>query len=357
MKIGIITKHLDLPVGMGTYATNLLNALAAIDTENEYIVYSTHEAKRQDWPDNFSFRNFEIPKIRSRETRWDHFTAPKAAKRDGVDLIHSLHPAVTIPPVRLPVLITVHDAIGWALPGYKLPFAYNALARRDMFISNHIITVSESAKRDLHSLLKIPSRKISVVYQGGPPVLRRAGAKKPFFLFVGGTEKRKNLRAVLEAWSARDFATFRLKIVGSAEPSPLNDEREVLEALLTDKQRDSVDWLGRADEAELDRLYKQATALVFPSLYEGFGLPILEAMARRTPVITSNVSSMPEVAGGAALLVDPTDSNALAGAIDSLYRDTELQKELTRRGAEVATSFTWEKTAEATIASYEQVAV
>lgn len=356
MKIGIITKHLDMPVGFGTYATRLLDGLAALDRQNEYVVYSTHAAKRRQWPDNFSFRNFDVPKIRSRETKWDHFTAPLAAKRENVDLIHCLHTATPVPPVRRPVVTNVLDAIGWALPGYRLPAAYNALARRDIFFATHLVTISEASRQDIHRLLRVSLDKVTVTHLAGPDsVVAKTPVKRPYILFVGGTEKRKNLRCLLEAWASQEFGRLGLKIVGSTDSSPLNEDQAALESLLADKQRKRVEWLGRVSEAELDQLYRQATALVFPSLYEGFGLPILEAMARRTPVITSNVSSMPEIAGDAAIVVNPHDPHALAAAMGKLVGDTDLQKDLIGRGVGRARSFTWEKTARATIDVYEKV--
>ncbi len=355
MKIGIITKHLDLPVGFGTYATKLLDALAALDQANEYVVYTTHAPKRQDWPTNFHVKNFEIPKVRSKETRWDHVTAPLAAKADGVDLVHTLHTATALPPIRRPVITNILDAIGWAVPGYRLPPVYQALARRDVLLASHLITISEAAKHDIQQLLRVKAEKISVTHLAGPSrVARQAAPKQPYYLFVGGTEKRKNLRTLLEAWASADFRGMRLKIVGNTLASPIADSRAELVALLSPARASRVDWLGRVGDAELDRLYKEATALVFPSLYEGFGLPILEAMARRTPVITSDVSSLPEVAGGAAILVDPRDAAALGAAMQDI-RKKATAASFSEAGAANAKRFTWKKTAQATLAVYEQV--
>jgi glycosyltransferase involved in cell wall biosynthesis len=128
--------------------------------------------------------------------------------------------------------------------------------------------------------------------------------------------------------------------------SPIHDER-------TEHER--VDWLGHVGESELAELYRHATALVFPSLYEGFGLPVVEAMARRTPVIAADASSIAEVARGAALLVDPNDTNALRDAMQRVAGDQALRDDLVARGAEVAAGFTWAATARATLAAYEEL--
>lgn len=357
MKIGIITKHLDLPVGLGTYANNLLEALGQVDKQNEYIVYSSHRPARADWPENFRIKNFRIPQRRSKLARWEHFAAPKAAKADGVDLVHYLHTACSIPRLRRPILTGVLDAINWALPGYKLPAAYNLLARRDIVFASHLLTISESAKADIHRLLNVPLEKISVTHLAGPKVEPKAVKKKPYWLFVGGTEKRKNLRTLLEAFSEGDFADMRIKVVGPIAPSPIRDNPDELLQLLTPEQRRRVDFLERVEEKEIASLYREATALVYPSLYEGFGIPILEAMARHTPVIAGQDSSIPEVAKGAAMLVDPRDTHALCQSMERLVADKTRRDKLVRDGLPVARSYSWPETAKQTLKIYEKMAL
>jgi glycosyltransferase involved in cell wall biosynthesis len=193
-------------------------------------------------------------------------------------------------------------------------------------------------------VLGLPRAKIRVTYLGGPPLDPEPSSKEPYYLFVGGTEKRKNLGAVLEAFSSLDG--FELRVVGKNTASPVHDARS---------EQTGVKWLGHVGEEELAELYRHATALVFPSSYEGFGLPLLEAMARRTPVIASNRSSIPEVAGDAALLVDPDDVEALRDAMRRVTAEASLREGMARRGAEVASGFSWDETARATLAAYEEL--
>ena len=237
------------------------------------------------------------------------------------------------------------DAIGWVVPGYRLPHPYDWLERRAAKRADLLLTLSESARADIERLLGISRAKIRITYLGAPALDPEPSPKQPYFLFVGGTEKRKNLRAVMEAFSS--FEDFELLVVGTHTASPVHD------AL---REQKGVRWLGHVSEEELVSLYRHATALVFPSSYEGFGLPILEAMARRTPVIAANRSSIPEVARGAALLVDPDDVGALRDAMRRVAGEEALRAELIRRGADVVAGFSWDETARATVAAYEELA-
>ena len=355
MKIGIVARHLDLPVGYGTYASQLLAALAELETSHQFFVYAPHQPKRDRWPDNFTIRNQRVPQVRSRLAKWEHFTAPRAAQADGVDLLHYLHTANSIPRLRRPIIVGVLDAIGWVLPGYRLPLPYQALVRRDIAFASHIVTISEAAKQDIQQRLRVKPDRITVTPLAGPAVEKKAATKKNYFLFVGGTERRKNLRTVLEAFGSAELGRTTLKVVGPLERSPVADDWQELTDLLPAERRGRVEWLGRVTDRELAQLYRQAQALVFPSLYEGFGLPILEAMARRTPVIAGNRSSLPEVARDGAVLVDPTDAKAVGEAMETLLTDRKLAERLVRRGAQIAADYSWRHTAELTLALYEKL--
>lgn len=362
MKIGIITRHLDLPVGFGTYARNLLAGLARVAPEHQYVVY-TPRLPEVTLPPRFTNRASDVPEQRSKLVWWEHWTAPRMAVHDKVDLIHYLHLAGPLPLTRRPVITNVLDAINWAEPGYQLPRHYQGLARRDIRVASHLITISQAARADLNRLLRVPLKKVSVTHLAPAPpetggrksaaVTRYLSGKK-FFLFIGGTEKRKNLREVMEAYAQSEF-TERLAVVGPADQSPIRDSAEDLLEILRPEQRRQVTFLGRVSDADLDRLYRRAVALVFPSRYEGFGLPPLEAMARRTPVITSNVSSLSEIVGEAALTVDPSDAEALAEAMRSLVTDAAVRRKLVKRGTANLKRFSWDNTARETAAIYRQV--
>jgi glycosyltransferase involved in cell wall biosynthesis len=229
-----------------------------------------------------------------------------------------------------------------------------------------VITVSSFSKLDLSKYLNIPGRNIFVTYQATDskfrllaeaeiaPVLGRNGVARPYILYVGSLEPRKNLLRLLDAyqqvlkWSRH----WRLIIVGARNYWKSSPVAEKVKQLGLQGQ---VIFTGYISDEDLPSLYNAADLFVFPSLYEGFGLPVLEAMACGTPVVTSNSSSLPEVAGDAAILVDPYSVEAIYAAMRRVLEDPELAKELRRRGLERALQFTWEKTARETIAVYEKV--
>jgi glycosyltransferase involved in cell wall biosynthesis len=341
VRVAIVTRHLGLPVGFGTYAGNLLRALGELDAEHEYVVYAPRFNDVPELGDRFRLRRLAVPRLRSALSAWDLGVAA-LARRDRADVVHYLHPAYPAARPGRPVIVNLLDAIGWVVPGYRMPWPYAALERRAARRADLVLTISESARSDIARVLGIPAERIRVTYLGAPPPDPEAAPKEPYLLFVGGTERRKNLRAVLGALDAVNG--LRLRVVGPDTPSPIHDAR-------TEHPR--VVWLGHVSDQELTALYRHATALVFPSLYEGFGLPVVEAMARRTPVIAADTSSIPEVARGAAVLVDPNDTAALADAMRRVASDEALRDDLAARGVAVAAQFTWEQTARATVAAYE----
>jgi alpha-1,3-rhamnosyl/mannosyltransferase len=324
---------------------NLLRALDRREDENEYFVYAPTWNEVPPLGPRFRIRRSHVPRrSRAALTLWDLTLPAIVAAREPVDLIHYLHPALPAFSPGCPVVMNLLDAIGWAVPGYRLPQPYEWLERRAAGRADLVLTLSESARADIERLLGVSRAKIRITYLGSPPLDPEPSSKEPYFLFVGGTEKRKNLSAVLDAFSS--FEGFELRVVGAHTASPVHDAR---------REQTGVRWLGHVSEEELVELYRHATALVFPSRYEGFGLPVLEAMARRTPVIAANRSSIPEVARGAAVLVDPDDVEGLRDAMRRVADDEVLREELIRRGAEVVSGFSWDETARATVAAYEEL--
>jgi glycosyltransferase involved in cell wall biosynthesis len=345
VRIGLVTRHLGMPVGLGTYAANLLHALDRREDENEYFIYAPSWNEVPPLSSRFRVRRSRVPRrSRAALTVWDLTLPAIAAAREPVDLVHYLHPAFPAVSPGCPVLVNLLDAIGWVVPGYRLPQPYERLERRAVRRADLVLTLSESARADIERVLGVPGAKIRITYLGAPPLDPATSSKDPYFLFVGGTEKRKNLGVVLDALSSLDG--FKLRVVGANTASPVHDART---------EQMGVDWLGHVSEQELAELYRHATALVFPSRYEGFGLPVLEAMARRTPVIASDRSSIPEVARGAAILVDPDDVQGLRDAMLRVAGDASLREDMIRRGAEVASGFSWDETARATVAAYEEL--
>jgi glycosyltransferase involved in cell wall biosynthesis len=345
VRIGLVTRHIGLPVGLGTYAVNLLRALASRDDENEYFIYTPTWTEVPAFGPRFRIRRSRVPRgSPAARTLWDLTLPAIAAAREPVDVVHYLHPALPAFSPGCPVIMNLLDAIGWVVPGYRQRQPYQWLERRAAHRADLVLTLSESARTDLEGVLGLSRTKIRVTYLGAPPLDPEPSSKEPYFLFVGGTEKRKNLGVVLEA--LRSLDGLELRVVGPHAASPVHEARR--------EQRD-VRWLGFVGAEELAELYRHATALVFPSRYEGFGLPVLEAMARRTPVIASNRSSIPEVARGAAILVDPDNVEGLRDAMRRVVAEPGLRAELIERGAEVASGFSWNETARATVAAYNEL--
>jgi glycosyltransferase involved in cell wall biosynthesis len=350
MRIGLVARFLGLPIGLGTYAVNLLQALDRQENEHEYFVYTPSWNEVPPLGQRFQIRRSYVPRgSRAAQTLWDQTLPAVAAAREPVDLVHYLHPAAPPFSPGCPVIVNLLDAIRWVVPGYRLPYTYDWLERRAVRHADLILTLSESARTDIERVLGVPREKIRVTYLGAPPLdLEQSSAerspKQPYFLFVGGTEKRKNLATALEAF--KSIEGYELRVVGRHKASPVHDARS---------EQSGVRWLGYIDEQQLVELYRHAAALVFPSRYEGFGLPILEAMARRTPVIAADASSIPEVARGAAILVDPDDAEALRDAMRRVVSEPGLSAQMIERGVEVVESFSWDETARATVAAYEEL--
>jgi glycosyltransferase involved in cell wall biosynthesis len=345
LRIGLVARFLGLPIGLGTYAVNLLQALDRREDDHEYFIYTPTWNKVPPLGPRFQIRTSRVPRgSRAAHTLWDQTVPTVAAAREPVDLVHYLHAAAPPFSPGCPVVVNLLDAIRWVVPGYRLPYPYDWLERRAVRRADLVLTLSESARTDIERVLGIPRAKIRVTHLGGPPLDPEQSSKEPYFLFVGGTEKRKNLAAVLEAF--RSIEGFELRVVGRHKASPVHEAR---------REQSGVRWLGFIGEQELVELYRHATALVFPTRYEGFGLPVLEAMARRTPVIASTSSSIPEVARGAAILVDPDDVVGLVEAMRRVATEAPLREDMIRRGADVVAGFTWAETARLTVAAYEEL--
>jgi alpha-1,3-rhamnosyl/mannosyltransferase len=255
------------------------------------------------------------------------------------------------PPRRPKLSATVYDMTRWIVPemhsgaNLKADERFAQILRR----ADGLISISENTRRDAIRVLGLAPDKIRVIYPGIPPSYFDAAkqpvtkAGKPWFMFVGTIEPRKNVDGLLDAWlslpqSWRD--QFELRIIGMRG---WNTEGTMRRLADLNRESGSIRYLGYVAETELPAMTAGAVALVYPALYEGFGIPIAQAMAAGCPVITSNVSSMPEVAGGAALLVDPRSPADIAGAIRRVAESPSLRSELMRRGRERAAMFTWSR--------------
>lgn len=372
MRIGVDARLMHhQPAGISKYTWHLLQALSSLDLDDEFIVFQ-HRKQREALLNAPNFRRATIyAPVHSRLEQW---MLPAELLRFNLSLLHSTD---FIPPLRthIPTVITVHDLAFLHYPHFltSSSAAYYGQIDRAVRAADAIIVPSEHTKSDLIGMLGVPANRISVIYEAAAEmyhplpleetraaVRREFGLPERFFLFVGTIEPRKNLLGLLNAFqilktrykNGDDLSDVGLVIAGS--------KGWLYEETLESVQRlgidDSVHFVGRVSDEQLHRLYVSATGMTHPAFYEGFGLPPLEAMACGTPVIVSNVSSLPEVVQDAALLVNPNEPEEIAVAMHRLLGNETLRAELSEKGLQRAASFSWKRAAVETLAVYRKVA-
>jgi glycosyltransferase involved in cell wall biosynthesis len=308
-----------------------------------------------------------------RKLWWEQVAWPRLARRSGAAVHHVPHFAPPLVPTG-PTAVTIHDLIQLIIPEYvtsPLVRAYNALVGRAAHRARLILVDSQASKRDVVRLLGVPESRVRVVYLAGdasvlrpvPPeeigaVRRKYGLEGPFVFYFGGLDRRKNVPALIRALAALPpEVPWQLAISGRLrkEGSALFPDLPALAAELG--VADRVRFLGFAPDEDKPALLRAATCFAFPSIYEGFGMDPLEALACGTPVVCSNRSSLPELMGDAALLVDPDGGGgaALTEALRRVLTDADLRADLAARGPVQAARFTWERCARETHAAYEAV--
>ncbi|HKG63826.1 MAG TPA: glycosyltransferase family 1 protein [Solirubrobacteraceae bacterium] len=344
--------------GMEVYARELARRLAARDDLRVTAFVSRAAA-------GFAEADAQVldvdPRNRVEWVRGEQQHLPRAADRARCDVVHSL--ASTAPwHGKATRVTTIHDLnyklvpdTHFGLRGLGMRLLVPAAARR----SHRLIAISQSTRRDLVEHLKVPGAKIDVVPQGaappGPatpePQLRaRLGlGDRPVILSASAKRPHKNVGRLLDALGGIPPGRRPLLVV-PGYPTPY--EAELRERARTAGVAADVIWPAWLDDADLEGLHALATLVAFPSLSEGFGLPVLEAMLRGVPVACSDRSSLPEVAGDAALLFDPEDTDAIRAALERLLGDAVLRADLIAKGRERAKHFTWERTADGTAAAY-----
>jgi alpha-1,3-rhamnosyl/mannosyltransferase len=364
--IGVDARKLK-DFGIGSYTRNLLEAVARRPESEEYRfrVYARH-ADRDSFPALPS--NFEIVEENSRGYSVAELTAFSwRLLRDRLDLYHATH--YVLPPLtRARAVVTIHDIIHLLYPQFlpnRLAHLYaRFMIRRALQRADRIITVSYNSKRDLVDYFSVSPSRIEVIYNGVsrvffsevPPEAREAAARKHgvhgrYLLFLGGEKPHKNVQNVVRAFAEarRDAALPHTLVL--AGPLPSNPAR--LEALIAALDLGpAVVRTGVVPEEDLPALYAGADAFLYPTLYEGFGLPVIEAMACGTPVLTSSTSALQEVAGGYAYLADPMDVAAIARGIVTLTTDEKVRSDFRELGRKRSLDFSWDKAAERTLAVY-----
>lgn len=370
MRVLVDIRHLSSPnmAGVGGYTKSLLHALFEIDKENEYVLLSTGTKRPslEIHPDkHISHVHIPAPnKLLNLRTLLLHHPTINWRVREAVDLIFLPNLAIATLPEDIPTVLTLHDFSWEMYPDFfsrKMQLWHKATRPSELIAgSRSIIVPSESSKRDCERLFATPHEKTYVIPHGVSPafsdkmsasdhgVRSRLKLPKKFVLFVGTIEPRKNLLALIEGvkeYRERTHDDLHLVIAGGWGWRSHAVRRRLW-------KRDTYGWvhqLGYVDVTDLPTVYRSAQATVFPSIYEGFGLPILESLASGTPVITSHTSSMPEVGGDAAIYVDPYNSRDISEALRGLMGSSSLQKQLRDRGIERARQFTWEKAARETL--------
>lgn len=356
MKIGIdIQTTLGDKTGFGFYVKNLVVNLKKVDKENKYLLFRPEEEKDLSMPGRFM---------------WDQFSFPSQAARLDVDIIHQ--PCFSAPVFsKGKVVVTVHDLIA-LLYGKDIPFFSRMYFAHWMPFSyrkaDRIIAISEHTKNDLIKYLKIPPRKIRVIFEAADEsfkVIRDSGKIEKikakyktgnnYFLHIGTLNPRKNLEFLINVFFKISlvFPQFNLVITGKRGWYYEGLFRLVQDLHLENK----VIFTGYIDDKDKPYLYNGAKLFLFPSLYEGFGLPPLEAMACGTPVISSNSSSLPEVVGEGGVLLPPDNQPEWVKSIKQLITNKKLFEKYRQLGLKQAKKFSWEKCARETLKVYEELTI
>jgi glycosyltransferase involved in cell wall biosynthesis len=343
--------------GIGRTLRNFLSFAAEQDRENEYVLFGNQKTEYVPAGSNQTLKI--IPERIT--VLWDQFLLPLAIRRERVDVF--LTPYFKAPlwhPSKLVVII--NDLIPLMVPVYRSA-AYGPqrayfkfLTRLALRSADAIVAISDSTKRDICRVFRTPEERIFVIdlavepryaaaAKGAHEVVRKYGVTEKFIFYSGNFKPHKNISALLTAYAQLPEALRREHVLLLGSPK---DEgfRAVYQRVKDLDLQAQVVFLDGIKEYDLPYFYSAASIFVFPSLYEGFGLPVLEAMAAGAPVVTSNMSSLPEVAGDAALLVDPADSSALAAAMKAVLQDSQLRGRLIQKGRERSKDFSVERMGE-----------
>ncbi len=362
MNIGLDARLLSYRRGMGNFLYNLIVELSQLDPTNQYTLY-TNQPHHLTLPANFQTKIISMPSY----PLWEQIALPLAARRDNIAVLHcpaNTGPLWLSPKVRL--VLTIHDVM-YLLPTSILPRSpsvYQQLGRlyRRTVVplaikrADAIVTDSYYSRQDIVQYLKWPETKIQVVWGAphracqvitDPTILADIRAKyalhQPFILGLGGVDPRKNTTKIIEAFALlkQDLSGLKLLLVGL----PHNAQASFRQQAANFDIADQVIFAGFVPEMDLVALYNLAELLVYPSLYEGFGLPVLEAMACGTPVVTAPSGSIPEVAGASAIFVDPTNATDLSQAMSRILSDPPFAQRLRDLGFAQVKQFSWQRAA------------
>lgn len=376
MKVGIVADLIDqAPSGMQNILFPLLSSIHTVDKDNEYVLIHS-----RNWDNEIydSFPNIIVPFLRPWpvEIARNQLLVPRQANRLGVDLLHATCQENVLA-FRYPfkTIVTIYDLIPllqtdfyWDRKPLKKWVLFSQLLPRAIGLAQKVITISQHSKQDIMRVFGVEDEKIVVVYPGCDACFRPISTNEcppevkgflgsrisgPFILYVGSFDRRKNTASLLRAYSrlVQRGAEHMLVLAARKGYQYRSIEKLVTELSLTDR----LILLDFVPRQYLPYLYNLADLFVFPSLYEGFGLPVLEAMACGVPVIASNRTSLPEVVGDAGILVNPENPDELASAMSKVLGDSELRATLSKKGIERARLFSWEDAARKVIEIYQGV--
>jgi len=382
LRIAIDVRHIR-DFGIGTYIRSLVPALATVDTENHYVLIALPEDARtlSGLPPNFETVVHRHPD----SSYFQHFLFPMYLRSLRPDLVHIPLNRVPLAMIK-PYVVTIHDmaSLLFEPAGGLRRDVRRFLFRRGLVRADRVIAVSAATRRDMQKVLGVSAERVRIVYNAPRPeffahgpvadaraagrdartlerhrILERYSIHYPFLLYAGNIRPQKNIPRLVEAFAVARanlaghpvYQDLRLIIIGDE----IHRYPSVRHAVIKSRVEDAVRFMGFVPFDTLRCLFESAAAFVFPSLYEGFGLPPLEAMASGTPVVTSSVSSLPEVVGDAAVLVNPENVFDIARGIREALLDEPLRERLIRKGREQAARFSWERTAREVLEIYREV--
>ncbi|WP_158299351.1 glycosyltransferase family 4 protein [Paenibacillus antri] len=379
MKIGFdVSQTAEDMAGCAFFAKQIISHLLDVDTSNEYLLYPVFynyrhpEYKKAYQSDRPNAKNYfhEVSWAKLNQL-WDSSEFQRDELLGHPDIIHSNNFCCPID-VRAKKIVTIYDMVYLDRPEFSTEanriVCFNGAFESSIY-ADHIVTISESSKQSfLKYFPHYPEERISVIYLGSRPTLTShlsESVKKKviqkfniqdsgFWLGVGTVEPRKNYRLLLEAYAkiVREYSETRPLFIAGGKGWLENDiQARVQELGIQDK----VNFLGYVSDEELSVLYNLCFAFVYPSHYEGFGLPVLEAMSFGAPVITSNVTSIPEVIGDAGILMDPNSSDSLTKAMITMVQQQDQRKKMAEKSIEQAGKFSWERAARQTLDVYKKV--
>lgn len=349
--------------GTGFYITNLINGLIKIDNLNNYYIFGDEQYLRKYIKidkDNFKVVHKRF-KNRIIRVLWEYFIFPFELKKLKIDILHSPNYITPLLKLGFKIILTIHDLTFLLFPEkYTITkrWLFGKMIPISIKMSDKIVAVSKNTKKDILKFFNISDDKILVTYESYPDyynysidrskakdILKKYGIERNFILYVGMIEPRKNIISLLKAFVELDKdLELDLVIVGK-KGWYFKEIEKYMENTINLRLKNKIIFTGYIPEHELKYFYRLALMFVYPTLYEGFGLPPLQAMACGTPVITSNISSLPEVVGNAAIKINPDDLGELKNSIKWLYKNEEKRDELIKKGLENAKKFSLENAA------------